>query len=236
MYKTGIFSVLAILIALALPEEVWGQVPVKVSSQRIVTGGKVYYMHHVLKGQTLYSISRAYMVSIDAITGANVISKYGIQTDQILKIPESEALAVSRKPQTQQQTQPQAQPQPQSQVQPKSLPQQQPQAQQSVQQQAPPSAKPQQQTEPKTQQEVQPQSQQQTKPVAKTPVKKPVRADGNLSHKVKKGESISSIARKYGISERELRKANKGLLFPMPGMYLVIPVKLEEEADTLKRE
>jgi len=53
---------------------------------------------------------------------------------------------------------------------------------------------------------------------------------------VQKGESISSIAIDHGVTVRELKKANKGLLFPMPGMYLVIPAKADEEDDSVNQE
>ncbi len=33
-------------------------------------------------------------------------------------------------------------------------------------------------------------------------------------HKVLKGESLSDIAAKYGLSVREIRRANRGLIFP----------------------
>ncbi|HSO77455.1 MAG TPA: LysM domain-containing protein, partial [Bacteroidales bacterium] len=87
---------------------------------------------------------------------------------------------------------------------------------------------PQTQTQPQSQPQTQPQSQPQT--AAKTAEKKPVKAAKPETHKVQKGESLSSIARDHGVTERELKKANKGLLFPMAGMYLVIPVK-QDEAD-----
>ena len=47
-------------------------------------------------------------------------------------------------------------------------------------------------------------------------------------HKVRKGESLSDIADKYGITVQELKKANKGVIFAMPDMRLVIPIKDEE--------
>jgi LysM repeat protein/ABC-type branched-subunit amino acid transport system substrate-binding protein len=42
-------------------------------------------------------------------------------------------------------------------------------------------------------------------------------------HKVSKGETMSSIARQYGVTVRELRKGNKDIRFPQVGDYLVIP-------------
>ncbi len=49
-----------------------------------------------------------------------------------------------------------------------------------------------------------------------------------IYHKVLKGESLSSIAEQYGISIRELRKENRDLRFPQVGDFVRIPVKIEE--------
>ncbi len=42
-------------------------------------------------------------------------------------------------------------------------------------------------------------------------------------HKVKKGESLTSIARMYDVTVREIRSANKRVFFPKAGSYLRIP-------------
>jgi LysM repeat protein len=44
-----------------------------------------------------------------------------------------------------------------------------------------------------------------------------------IFHKVIKGESLSSIAEKYGLTVRELRKENKDLRFPQVGDFVKIP-------------
>lgn len=49
--------------------------------------GKSYYIHNVQKGQTVYSISRAYNVTPDEIYFENPGSKNGINVNQILYIP-----------------------------------------------------------------------------------------------------------------------------------------------------
>ncbi len=79
--------VIALIILLILPVAISAQVPVEVSNEKMIYGGKVFYMHDVQKGQTLYSLSRAYKVTIDAITRENVIPSSGIQTGQVLRIP-----------------------------------------------------------------------------------------------------------------------------------------------------
>jgi len=89
MLKFRGLQTLAIAVVLILPIKMAAQVPVEVSDQKVVAEGKVYYLHEVLKGQTLYSISKAYKVPIALISGANEIPESGIQTGQVLRIPVS---------------------------------------------------------------------------------------------------------------------------------------------------
>ncbi len=49
--------------------------------------GKQYYIHTVEKGQTVYSISKAYDVTVDEIYYENPDAKYGLQIGQQLWIP-----------------------------------------------------------------------------------------------------------------------------------------------------
>ncbi len=60
---------------------------VKKSTEIEVIQGKKYYIHTVEKGQTLYSIAKAYEVSVDAIAYENPDVFNGIKPDQKLKIP-----------------------------------------------------------------------------------------------------------------------------------------------------
>lgn len=52
-----------------------------------VVEGKSYYFHNVLKGQTLYSIARAYEVNVDEILEANPELKHGLKSNQMIRIP-----------------------------------------------------------------------------------------------------------------------------------------------------
>jgi LysM repeat protein/ABC-type branched-subunit amino acid transport system substrate-binding protein len=62
--------------------------PLKNKSDKIeIINGKKYYLHTVLKKQTLYAISKSYEVTIDTILAVNPEAKQGIKTDQILMIP-----------------------------------------------------------------------------------------------------------------------------------------------------
>lgn len=65
--------------------------PESVTTSRSTTieeiDGKEYYLHDVLQGQTLFSISRAYNVAVEAILQANPELEDGLRFDQVIKIP-----------------------------------------------------------------------------------------------------------------------------------------------------
>ena len=46
---------------------------------------------------------------------------------------------------------------------------------------------------------------------------------GYILHQVESGESMSSIAEKYGVSTRELRRANRDIRFPQVGDFVKVP-------------
>ncbi len=48
-----------------------------------------FFYHKVKQGETLFSLSQKYYISLEEIIEANPIVKYGLKTDQILKIPNS---------------------------------------------------------------------------------------------------------------------------------------------------
>jgi len=181
-----LLSALAVITALlsTASASAQEQVPVEISKEKIVVSGKVYYMHEVLKGQTLYSIARAYNVRIDQISGENEIGENGIREGQILRIPASPATSAPAKA---------------ADVSPE----------QASQKQAPSSR-----TTPVTVQR-------------ETAIPPPSQQDEKyIRHMVRKGETLSSIAREYGISVRDLKRENRGLLFPHEGDYLLIPRRL----------
>jgi len=175
---------LALFFCLLAPAVVFAQepvlVPVEISSQKVVAEGKVWYMHKVVKGQTLYSISRAYGVSVNDISVANGITSNGIRDGQIIKIPASTMQQVQQKTTPAQQKEISA-PQNETPTQPNGT---------QVRQNENPA---------------QPQD------------------DRFIRHRVQRGETLSSISRQYGLSLRDLKRANKGLLYPREGEYLMIP-------------
>lgn len=95
----------------AVNAQVYPNTPVTISSDKVRVDGKVFYAHPVLDHQTLYSISKAYMVSIDEIVAANKeleLKTNGLKTGQILNIPDNGQL--SPEPETQQPVQAEAAP------------------------------------------------------------------------------------------------------------------------------
>ena len=85
----------------ALQAQEYTQPPVKVSKEKVRSGGKVYYSHIVQEKQTLYSIARAYGVTVDEICRANPdyrLKEEGLKKSQILLIPVSSAAPVQDAP------------------------------------------------------------------------------------------------------------------------------------------
>ncbi len=63
-------------------------VEVKRTQEKTIVNGKVYYIHTIQKGQTLYSISKAYEVSQDDIIRENPgIDPAALKEGQALRIP-----------------------------------------------------------------------------------------------------------------------------------------------------
>lgn len=85
--------------------QAYDPVPVTISKDKVKIGGKIYYSHIVLERQTLYSISRAYGVSIREITEMNPAIKEdgsGLTKNSIILIPvkENEAAVEGRPEET----------------------------------------------------------------------------------------------------------------------------------------
>lgn len=224
---------------------------IKLARERIMYNGKPYYMHEVLKGQTLYSIARAYRVTILDIDRENAISAGGLQAGQILRIPAASSLVIQEEVLPQAGT---ATDKPAATAQPKNaLPAAEKpkpaEAQQTRAQEAATGLKSQQETTPRadaapattvparqaeaTAPATQPSRQAEAATPATTPARepaaKPAPPEKKKIHKVQKGESLADIAKKYDITLQELKQANKGVIFAMPDMRLVIPVKGDQD-------
>lgn len=102
--KHLLYTILALMMASAVCGELYGQgyapVPVAISSEKVKVNGTLYYSHIVLERQTLYSISKAYGVTVDQIYEANPsVKTEGLKKNAILLIPcqEQQKKAEARK-------------------------------------------------------------------------------------------------------------------------------------------
>jgi LysM repeat protein len=146
-------------------------------------------------------LSRDYKVTVEAIIRANDVPRNEIQIGQTLRIPPSDYVTFVKE---------------------------EPTAGEAPEKEAgtPPETK----TTVPQQEQHSAQTQPQTQPQAASPApeKQKAKPEPKTYHKVKKGESLSDIAEKYNVTVREIKDANEGLIFPMTGMKLVIPVKKSE--------
>ena len=70
-------------------------VPVTISKEKVKIDGKICYSHIVLERQTLYSISKAYNVSVEDIYRFNpTLKETGLKKNGIILIPSAEAIEV----------------------------------------------------------------------------------------------------------------------------------------------
>jgi LysM repeat protein len=76
------------------------QVAVERSKDKVIISGTPYYIHLVKKGETAYSISKAYGVTVSELTKENPPAVYGVNEGQALRIPVREVkdVATEEKP------------------------------------------------------------------------------------------------------------------------------------------
>lgn len=198
-----------------------GQVVVERSKEKTIISGVPFYLHNVKKGETAYSISKAYNVTVEELTRENPQTVYGVKEGQALRIPVRDQSAV---------TAPQVI-QPVKNKDESKFVYHRIQAGETVY------------------------SLSRLYGVSENDIinsnsgldinKLPLNAEIAIPrkdfatakeqfkvqderytfHKVIKGESLSSIAEKYGMTVRELRKENRDIRFPQVGDYLRIPSK-----------
>lgn len=96
--KKGPALILAIICTAApvvMQAQEYSQPPVKVSKEKVrANGGKIYYSHIVQEKQTLFSIAKAYGVTVEEIYEANPnynLRKEGPKKNQIILIPATAA-------------------------------------------------------------------------------------------------------------------------------------------------
>ena len=93
IFKTVIAFLLATAAAQVGIAQEYTNTPVEVSKEKVRIDGKVCYSHIVLERQTLYSISKAYGVSIDDIYRFNPsVKENGLKKNSIIIIPSAAAL------------------------------------------------------------------------------------------------------------------------------------------------
>ena len=63
------------------------QVVVERSKDKVIISGIAYFIHQVKKGETAYSISKAYGITVEELTRENPPAVYGINEGQTLRIP-----------------------------------------------------------------------------------------------------------------------------------------------------
>ena len=79
---------IALLISILIcTNTVNSQVIVERSKDKVIISGVAYYIHQVQKGETAYSISKAYGITVTDLTSENPPAVYGINVGQSLRIP-----------------------------------------------------------------------------------------------------------------------------------------------------
>ena len=83
-----------------LDAQTYVNTPVEISKEKVRIDGKICYSHIVLERQTLYSISKAYGVTLEDIYRFNpTVTEAGLKKNSIIIIPSEDALKDDRKSQ-----------------------------------------------------------------------------------------------------------------------------------------
>ena len=225
--KTNYRIFISFLTILIFSTMVWSQVPVERSKDKIVISGVTCYLHIVKKGETIYSISKAYGITSEELTRENPPALNGLKEGQSLMIPEKLVTAASF-PQT------------------VSVPQAARDESRFIYLRLQPgetiyflskkysvSENEIIQSNPGIDINKLPLGYEIAIPRIEFMNKKENFANKQTKpyyHKVINGETMASIARKYGLTVRELRRENRDVRFPQVGDYLRIPgMKIPEE-------
>jgi LysM repeat protein len=76
-----------LMIVLICTDNVNSQVVVERSKDKVIISGTAYFIHQVKKGETAYSIAKAYGITVEDLTRENPPAVYGINEGQTLRIP-----------------------------------------------------------------------------------------------------------------------------------------------------
>lgn len=228
-------TVLFLLVAVA---PLASQVPVERSKDKVIISGTAYYIHQIKKGETPYSIAKAYAITVEELTRENPPALYGIREGESLRIPVRE----TRTDKPVEETKSASKRDDDRYVYHKLLPGETIyylSKLYGVSENEIIASNP-------------------GRDISRLPVNAEiavprrdfmterqefaVQDSDYIFHQVIKGESLASIAAHYGLLVKDLRKENRNIRFPQVGDYLRIPVprKIESqttvnpEADTLK--
>ncbi len=218
-------SLLTLFFLIAFLSPAAAQVAVERSKEKIIISGKAYYIHLVKKGETSYSISRAYNITVEELTKENPPAVYGINEGQTLRIPVREESGSSQQQPTIRTRKDETR---------------------FIYHKLQPGETVFYLSRLYGVSENEIVSANQGIEINKLPVGAEIAVPRRefminkqdfavqdqkyIFHKVVRGESISSIADKYGLTVRELRSENRDIRFPQVGDYLRIPVAKPAEA------
>jgi len=233
MYRiTKYRSIIFILAMLAVGTLARTQVPVERSRDKVVISGVTYYLHIVKKGETVYSISKAYGITSEELTRENPPAVNGLREGQSLRIP---YMNVTTPPPAQSSTVSKTSRDESRfnyhRLQPGEtiyfLSRKYSVSEQDIIQ-----------SNPGIDINKLPLGSEIAIPRIQLMNEKETFADQQAKgyyHKVLKGETMYSIARLYGVTVRELRRENRDMRFPQVGDYLRIPgmeaAREKEEAE-----
>ncbi len=87
----NIFGFVLLILLSGIPANLCSQIAVEASKEKVIISGVQYYIHQVKKGQTAYSIAKAYGISVQDLTTENPPALYGLKEGQSLRIPAKQA-------------------------------------------------------------------------------------------------------------------------------------------------
>ncbi|NSW93107.1 MAG: LysM peptidoglycan-binding domain-containing protein [Bacteroidales bacterium] len=212
------FSLIFIFLAFLVSSAV-SQVQVERSKDKVIISGVPYYVHTVRKGETAYSISRAYGITVETLTKENPPAVYGVKEGQVLHIPVSLAGSPAEpvKP---------YQPSGRDETRYVYHKLQAGETVYSLSRKYGVSENDIILSNPGIEINKLPLNSEIAIPKKEFMSEKQKFEDQNyIYHKVVRGETLSSIARSYGISLRDLRRENRDVRFPQVGSYIRIPMK-----------
>ena len=91
-------SLFLLILLIPLCTVSYAQVVVERSDNKVVISGVAYYIHQVKKGETAYSVAKAYGIKVEDLVKENPPALYGLSEGQTLRIPISSATEAKHAP------------------------------------------------------------------------------------------------------------------------------------------